>query len=81
MMELKFPRPLPDGATLGVAAPAGPFDRERFERGVRVLEEMGFDIFIPEGLFREAGYLAGPDAHRAETLERLFADPGVDAVI
>lgn len=81
MTEMIFPRRLSAGDTLGVVAPAGPFDRERFDRGTGVLMEMGFNLYIPEGLFQGEGYLAGSDGHRAEMVDRLFSDSGIDAVI
>jgi muramoyltetrapeptide carboxypeptidase len=42
---------------------------------------MEFRVRIPEGLCAARGYLAGTDAHRAAVFERLFCDPGVDAVM
>ena len=36
----------------GVVAPAGSFKREIFYRGTRVLEEMGFKVFLPAGLLK-----------------------------
>ena len=77
----RFPRRLKPAATIGIAAPAGPFDHGLFRRGLRVLEEMGFEVFVPEGLFESNGYLAGDDHHRARQLNALFADDSVDAII
>jgi len=42
---------------------------------------MGFHVFIPEELFEKKGYLAGDDAHRANLLNRLFADNQVKAIL
>jgi muramoyltetrapeptide carboxypeptidase len=42
---------------------------------------MGFEVVVPDDLFAAQGYLAGSDAHRAGVLNRLFADPGIDAVM
>jgi muramoyltetrapeptide carboxypeptidase len=77
---LKPPR-LGSGSVIGIAAPAGPFDRETLHQGAEVLRAMGFEVLFPEGLFAAQGFLAGTDAHRADILNRLFADPGIDAVI
>jgi muramoyltetrapeptide carboxypeptidase len=66
---------------IGVAAPAGPFERPVFERGRRALCEMGFEVVVPPEAFAAAGFLAGPDAQRAALFNRLISDPAVDAVI
>ena len=60
-LALRKPRRLRPGAVIGVAAPASPFDRESFERGVQALRAMGFKTAIPEGLSAAQGYLAGSD--------------------
>ncbi len=80
MTTLSIPKTLKHGNTIGIVAPAGPFDREKFNTGVRVLEKMGFKVIIPKGLFEQDAYLAGPDSHRAEMVTRLFKDPAIDAV-
>jgi muramoyltetrapeptide carboxypeptidase len=74
------PRRLKPGDTIGIIAPASPFDQKAFERGVEVLRSMGFEIFIPEDLFQTKGYLAGPDSHRAELVNKLFRDSSIDAI-
>jgi muramoyltetrapeptide carboxypeptidase len=79
--ELARPRALKPGGTLGVVAPASPFDRKSFYAGVQVLESMGFCIVIPEEIYDKDGYLAGSDQNRAAQLNRLFADPEVDGII
>lgn len=78
--RLTKPRALKPGDTIGIAAPASPFDREAFDRGVAVLESIGFRVQIPEGLFARNGYLAGSDAKRASLLMGLFEDDSVSAI-
>jgi muramoyltetrapeptide carboxypeptidase len=78
---LTLPRRLKPGATVGIAAPAGPFDPEKFCHGTQVLKDMGFQVVIPDGLFEASGYLAGSDKHRAALVDRLFADESIDAII
>ena len=75
------PRALKPGDTLGIAAPASPFDRKSFEAGVQVLKTMGFHLVAPEDLFEKNGYLAGTDHQRADQLTRLFTDPAIDGII
>ena len=74
------PQALRTGDTIGIAAPASPFDREAFERGIEVLESMGYQVKIPENLFSQEGYLAGPDSERASQLKKLFEDESVRAI-
>jgi len=79
--KIRMPLRLRPGDTIGIVAPAGPFDMETFSRGTRIFEEMGFEVFIPAGMFRAKGYLAGSDYHRAEFVNQLFADKSIDAII
>ena len=74
------PPALQAGDTIAFVAPAGPLDRERMERATQRLTEMGFDVRVPDDLYRRRGYLAGDDATRARELMAAFADPDVDAV-
>jgi muramoyltetrapeptide carboxypeptidase len=80
-MPLIYPQPLRPGDTVGIAAPAGPFDHEAFFNGLSVLETMGFRPMQAKDLYLRDGYLAGPDAHRADQLMRLFSEPEVKAII
>ena len=79
--KIRIPARLKPGDTIGVVAPAGPFDRQTFLRGVRIIEDMGFNIFTPPGLFEKNRYLAGSDNHRVQFVNQLFADTSVDAII
>lgn len=69
------------GDTIGVAAPAGPFAKEKFLQGVAALEAMGFGVAFDDELFTKSGYLAGSDSHRADRVNRLFADQTIKAII
>lgn len=79
--RLTLPRALKPGDTIGISAPSSPFDRASFEAGIKVLENMGFNLVIPEQIFDRNGYLAGSDRERADLLNRLFADPEVDGIL
>jgi len=75
------PPRLKPGDTIGIVAPAGPFERRLFSQGLSTLESMGFQIRAPDEIFEKTGYLAGDDVHRAALVNRLFKDPGIDAII
>jgi len=80
-MKIRLPGRLKPGAKIGIVAPAGPFDSQTFLHGTRIFEEKGFEVYVPQGLLEANGYLAGPDDHRAEFVNQLFADKSVDAIV
>ena len=77
--SVRPPRLKPDD-TIGIVAPAGPFDPEKFMKGKTVLESMGFQTFFDEGIFQKHGFWAGTDTQRSDQVNRLFADPSVQAI-
>jgi muramoyltetrapeptide carboxypeptidase len=78
---VRTPPALVSGDLIGVAAPASPFNRSRFENGVMVLQSMGYQVYLPEGLYERDGYLAGPDRHRADVLGHLLTNPDIKGVV
>ena len=75
------PPRLKPGDTIGIVAPAGPFDRKIFAQGLHVLQSMGFQTRVPDEIFEKNGYLAGSDAHRAGLVMRLFEDRSIHALV
>lgn len=76
------PAALRQGDGVAVVAPSSPFDRDRFERGVRALQEMGFEPRFGDGIHaRHAGYLAGTDMRRLDELLRALRDPSARAIV
>lgn len=74
-------RPLPPGGTIGVAAPASPFEeRSEIDRGIRWWESNGFRVKVAPGVYERDDYVAGDPKTRARDLAAMFADPEVDAV-
>lgn len=74
------PRLLP-GDTIGIVAPAGHFNAEKFLKGIAILESMGFRTHIPNDVFSQSGYFAGTDQTRAQVLMRLFEDDSIKAIM
>ena len=66
---------------MGVCAPSGSFDMEKFDRGIEVLKTLGFQVKIPREIFQRKRYLAGDDMERAKIVNRLFSDPGIKGII
>jgi muramoyltetrapeptide carboxypeptidase len=81
MKQALKPRALRPGDIIAIAAPASPFDRQALERGVAMLESMGYRVKIPDDLFSRQGYLAGSDRERASQLMQLFEDESVRAIM
>jgi muramoyltetrapeptide carboxypeptidase len=74
-------RPLPPGGTIGVPAPASPWDeRSEVDRGIRWWESKGYRVKLAEGIWERDDYLAGDPKTRARDIQAMFADPEVDAV-
>lgn len=72
---------LKQGDTFGVVAPAGSFKKGVFDKGLRILHEMGFETKVDEQIFGQTGYLAGTDSQRAAQLQQMISDDQVDAII
>lgn len=81
MPRLRKPYALVSGATLGIAAPAGPVDPETLEAGCSLWRDAGFVVRYRTDIVARSGYLAGDDARRAAELRELVADPEIDAVV
>lgn len=74
------PKALKKGDTVAIAAPASPFDRTEFEKGVNLLKSLGFHVIYREDIFSKDAYLAGPDERRAAELMEHFTNPEVKAI-
>ena len=82
---LHRPAPLAAGDRAVIIAPCSPFDRARFERGVRALQGLGLEPAFGEGLFaREPepdAYLAGSDGRRLGELRAALEDPAARLLV
>src|SRR5256714_5057616 len=76
------PAALRPGDGIAVVAPASPFDKERFERGVRALQDIGLEPRYGKGVFeRHLGYLAGDDKRRLDELRHALQDSSAKALV
>lgn len=82
IMVRTFVRPLPlsTGDAVSVVAPAGPFDRTLFFRGLGWLSSH-FRVRFEPGIRTRRGYLAGDDERRAGEFERALACRETRAVL
>ena len=77
---IKF-RPVPRGGRIALVAPASPFDRDEFIRGLDELRRLGFDPVYDDTVFERQSIVAGSASARADAFLRAMTCPDVDAVI
>jgi muramoyltetrapeptide carboxypeptidase len=79
---MRKPRPLKSGDRIAVVAPASPFARDEFDRGVAELTRLGFEPTWDDAVFAaEAEYLAGSAELRAHSFMKHWNDASVAALI
>lgn len=80
MSVTKF-RPAGPGSRVALVAPASPFPRAEFERGLVELRRLGFEPVWDERVFDKAPFVAGSVGARTAELLHALTRPDVDAVI
>ena len=78
---LRKPRAVRDGDRVALVAPASPFDRARFERGVAELRDLGLEPVFDERIFERRACVAGAAPARAESFRAAWRDPSVAALV
>ena len=63
--------PMGRDARIGVAAPSGLVDSEKFTQGIRRLEALGWGVDVDAGVFASSRYLAGSEVERKASLLRI----------
>lgn len=80
-LPLVKPQHLEPGMTVGLIAPAGASrNRQQVLHAIDVLKSLGYRVKEGKHLYNRTQYLAGTDLQRAEDINRMFADPEVDAI-
>jgi muramoyltetrapeptide carboxypeptidase len=70
------------GDAVGLVAPASPpVDLTAIDRGVAVLERLGFKPKLAANARKRCGFLSGSDRERAGDLMKMFADRKVKAIL
>ncbi len=79
------PRALQPGDRVAVVAPASPFEREEFDRGILEIQSLGFEPVYDDSVFvvgtGARSYVAGSPALRASAVMRAWHDPAIAAII
>lgn len=82
-MQIRYPRPLVPGDTIGVTAPSsgvGEAVRGRFDHAVTWLREQGYVVEVGACLDGTT-HVSAPVLDRAAELQRMLTDPQVRAVV
>ncbi len=78
---MKFPKKLEKGMTVGLIAGSSCVSEERAKACVARMEELGYKVKIADNVTTNyGGYMAGTGPVRAEWINKMFADPEVDAI-
>lgn len=78
--RLPFP-PLRPGDSIGIVAPAGAVDAERFRAGCEGLRQRGYQPVYLESVLDRDLYFAGPTKRRVRELEEMFRRDDVRAIL
>ena len=76
-------KPLNIGDKIGILSPASPIEREKIEKGVQLIKELGFKVEIGKNTFAvsQHGYMAGSIKERVEDLHHMFKKREIKAII
>ena len=78
---MRKPRALTLGDRLAVVAPASPFSREEFDRGVEEIRNLGFEAVYDDTVFARERYVAGSPHVRAAAIHAAWNDATIAGVI
>lgn len=82
-MQIRYPRPLRPGDTIGVTAPSSGVDvplRGRLEHAVDQMRRQGYEVEVGTCL-DGSRHVSAPVEERAAELQRMLTDPKVRAVV
>ena len=80
--EVRKPPRLRPGDTVGVVAPASPWEnRSELLRGLDMLRSWGLEVRLGRHVDDRHGYMAGRDEDRAADLHQMLTDPEVRAIV
>ena len=78
---MKFPKKLEKGNTVALVCTSSGVETGRIAECVTAMENLGYKVKTAGNLDGAyAGYMAGTGKERAEWLNKMFADPEVDAI-
>lgn len=75
-----MPRLMP-GDTIAIAAPSSKVDSTLVMPAVRLLQEQGYQVIVPEGVWEDWNGFAGTSAQRAQILQQLLDNPSIKVIL
>ncbi|MGI6633169.1 MAG: S66 peptidase family protein [Bacillota bacterium] len=69
------------GDAVAIVAPSGAVHKEALDRGIAIIEELGYEVKLGKSVLNRFGYLAGEDVDRAADFTWAWTDPEIKAVI
>lgn len=79
-MKRKAPALRP-GDVIEVVAPSGAVHQKALDRGIAILESLGYEVRVGKSALKRYGYLAGEDVDRAADFTQAWTDPEVKGVV
>ena len=82
--NIRWPRALPKGGTIGICSPAGPSKPGSIAIAADALRARGYEVVIApsaEAIHGDFPYLAGDIDARVSDLNGLLQDPNIDAIV
>jgi muramoyltetrapeptide carboxypeptidase len=78
---MKYPNKLKKGAVIGLVSPSSPISEEREEQCKNVIESLGYKVKMSDNIAAsKGGFMAGDEKIRGQWINKMFADPEVDAI-
>ena len=74
------PKPLQQGDSVAIIAPASPCDKKLIDKCIASLNELGLKVVIGESCISEHGFLSGTDDIRANDINCMFADKNIKGI-
>ncbi len=72
---------LSPGDTIGMIAPSGPARHpDDVNKGIAMVEAMGFKVVVGDSCWEKRGYMAGTDETRAADIHAFFEDEAIDGI-
>ena len=74
------PKPLQQGDSVAIIAPASPVDKTLIDKCVGSLKDLGLEVVVGNSCLSEHGFLSGTDDIRANDINRMFADKNIKGI-
>jgi muramoyltetrapeptide carboxypeptidase len=78
---MRKPTALRTGDRVAVVAPASPFTREDFDRGIAEVKALGFEPVYDDRVFARRGFVAGEPRTRAASFLEAWENPSIAGVL